>query len=314
MEAINAHHLEKSFSTGRRRNRAVVEAVRDISITVQGGERVAYIGPNGAGKSTSIKIFTGILQPTAGEVQVLGLVPWRDRIALTRRIGVLFGQRSQLWSELTPHQGLTMLGAIFRLERSSVPTRLAEVAELLDATDLLDQPVRSLSLGQRMRCELAASLLHRPEILFLDEPTIGLDLVAKQVFRSLISRLNEENNTTIFLTSHDVADIEAVAERVIIINHGEVVYDGSVTALRQSALSQKLVEVHFADPTEVSVSPGVEIVDSSPFSCELRVDTRVTGVSDLVAALLQRYAVVDLSVADPPLEDVIGDLYAGRPT
>ncbi len=242
------------------------------------------------------------------------MVPWRDRVALTRRIGVLFGQRSQLWSELTPRQGLMMLGAVFRLERSSRPTRIAEVAELLDATALLDQPVRSLSLGQRMRCELAASLLNRPEILFLDEPTIGLDLVAKQVFRQLVSRLNEESNTTIFLTSHDVADIEAVAERVIIINHGQVVYDGSVANLRQSALSQKLVEVHFAEETKVSAGPGVEIVASSAFSCELRVDTRVTGVGDLLADLLQQHAVVDLSVADPPLEDVIGELYASGPT
>ena len=172
--AIDVRDLVKTFPAKRRQ----VEAVRGITFSVAPGERVAYIGPNGAGKSTSIKILTGILHATSGDVAVLGLVPWRERRRLTRRIGTLFGQRSQLWFELTPRQSFRMLAAIHRIDRPDAAARVAELAELLDAAELFDQPVRSLSLGQRMRCELAACMLHRPEILFLDEPTIGLDLLA----------------------------------------------------------------------------------------------------------------------------------------
>ena len=209
MGAVVVEGLTKVFAGGRKK--PPVEAVRSISFEVEAGERLAFIGPNGAGKSTSIKMLTGILQPTSGRAHVLGLVPWRDRRSLTRRIGTLFGQRSQLWLELRPRDTYRMLAAIHRLGDGALTRRVAELGQLLDATDLFDTPVRSLSLGQRMRCELAACLLHSPEVLFLDEPTIGLDLLAKQRFRELLVRLNDSGNTTIFLTSHDVADIEHVA-------------------------------------------------------------------------------------------------------
>src|SRR5687768_16199109 len=218
--AIEVRGLTKVFRTGRRSRQRAVEAVAALDLDVAAGERLAYIGPNGAGKSTSIKILTGILHPTRGEARVLGLVPWDDRKRLAQRIGTLFGQRSLLWLELSPRQSYRMLAAIYGLSRAEERERIGELGELLGATDLIDQPVRSLSLGQRMRCELAACLLHRPEILFLDEPTIGLDLIAKQRFRELLVRLNEQHGTTIFLTSHDVADIEHVAQRAVVINHG----------------------------------------------------------------------------------------------
>ena len=312
MEAIRAHQLLKTFEAGTKKNRRTIEAVRNLDLTVEQGERVAYIGPNGAGKSTSIKIFTGILHPTGGEAEVLGLVPWKQRRQLAKRIGTLFGQRSQLWSELTARQGLRLLGAIYGLDRDAAHRRSAEVAELLDATELLDQQVRGFSLGQRMRCELAASMMHQPELLFLDEPTIGLDLVAKRTFRTLVSRLNAEQGTTIFLTSHDVADIEAVAQRVIVINHGHVIYDDSVASLRSSLLATKLVDIRFDRPVDAVDVSGAEIIAQTADSCSLRIDTRLYSVRATLDAVLDRYPVADISVNDPPLEDVIGEIYAGR--
>ena len=192
---------------------------------------------------------------------MLGLTPWEDRKRLARRIGTLFGQRSLLWLELTPRQSYRMLGAIYGLDRDAETRRITELGDLLDAGGLFDQPVRSLSLGQRMRCELTACLLHDPEILFLDEPTIGLDLVAKQRFRELLVRLNEQQGTTIFLTSHDVADIEHVAKRAVVINHGEVIYDDEVAAMRRALLATKVVEVGLIAPIVAPAQAGVTVLE-----------------------------------------------------
>jgi ABC-2 type transport system ATP-binding protein len=311
--AIGVRGLVKTFAAGRGRRRRRVEAVRDISFSVEPGERVAYIGPNGAGKSTSIKILTGILHATSGDVRVLGLVPWRERRQLTRRIGTLFGQRSQLWFELTPRQSFRMLAAIHRIDRGDEVRRVGELAELLDAGDLFETPVRSLSLGQRMRCELAACILHRPDILFLDEPTIGLDLLAKKRFRELLVRLNAERATTVFLTSHDVADVEVVAERAIVVNHGSVIYDAGVAAMRRTLLATKLIELGLAGPVEASAveGPGVVVVEHTPATIKLAVDTTRRSVRDVLDALLDTWPIADISVVDPPLEQVIAEIYSG---
>ncbi len=241
--AIEVQGLTRTFAAPRqsrfRSLRAVndnaarsdVEAVAGISFSVEPGERVAFVGPNGAGKSTSIKMLTGILYPTSGSATVLGFTPWLQRKALAQHIGSLFGQRSQLWSQLEPMKSFSLLGSIFGLSERELADRVGELGELLDASDLYRRPMRDLSLGQRMRCELTATLLHRPQLLFLDEPSIGLDLLAKQSFRALLADLNRNLNTTIFLTSHDAADIEHVAERVIVINHGSIGFDGPVSDL-----------------------------------------------------------------------------------
>jgi ABC-2 type transport system ATP-binding protein len=307
--AIEARGLTKVFETGRRRSRRRIEAVRHLDLDVAQGERLAYIGPNGAGKSTSIKILTGILHPTAGTATVLGLTPWEDRRRLARRIGTLFGQRSLLWLELTPRQSYRMLGAIYGLDRPTEQRRIEALGELLEATDLFDQPVRSLSLGQRMRCELTACLLHEPEILFLDEPTIGLDLVAKQRFRELLVRLNEQQGTTIFLTSHDVADIEHVARRAVVINHGEVIYDDEVAAMRRTLLATKIVEVGLVHPIAAPTQAGVTLLEHSDQVMRLVVDTTLTPIRVVMDELLAGPAVTDISVVDPPLEQVIGEIY-----
>jgi ABC-2 type transport system ATP-binding protein len=312
MLAISTHELSKDFTAGRGRDRRRVQAVRDITFDVERGERLAYIGPNGAGKSTSIKMLTGILHPTNGAATVLGLVPWTQRRELARRIGTLFGQRSQLWFELTTRQTLHLLSRIYRLEGDHARRRTDELADLLDATDLIDQPVRSLSLGQRMRCELAATVLHGPEVLFLDEPTIGLDLIAKQRFREMVVRLNEEHGTTVFLTSHDVADIEHVADRVVVINHGTIIYDDQVGRMRRSLLQTKLLEVRFEESPGALAIDGVQVTPESDTVYGLVVDTRRHSVREVLDELLDAYAIADISVVDPPLEQVISEIYGGR--
>jgi ABC-2 type transport system ATP-binding protein len=305
MAVIEAQALQKRFGD--------VEAVQGISFAVEAGERLAYIGPNGAGKSTSIKMLTGILYPTGGTAQVLGLVPWRERRHLAMRIGTLFGQRSQLWFQLSPRETLALLGRIYRLSRGETATRIAALADLLDAADLLDRPVRTLSLGERMRCELAASVLHEPEILFLDEPTIGLDLIAKSRFRDLVLRLNEERSTTIFLTSHDVSDIEQVARRVIVINHGQLIYDDRVSRMRRELLRTRLIDVRFETPPESLDIDGARLVKLSGPGAKLEVDTEVRSIRAVLDDLLDRYEVADISVTEPPLEDVITHIYGQAP-
>ncbi len=308
--AIEVRGLTRTFRAGRGRARREIEAVHDLSFAVEPGERLAYIGPNGAGKSTSIKILTGILHPTSGDASVLGIVPWQDRRRLAARIGTLFGQRSLLWFELTPRQSYRMLSAIYGLDRRQEERRVADLGHLLDADDLFDMPVSRLSLGQRMRCELAACMLHEPEVLFLDEPTIGLDLLAKQRFRELLVRLNDQRNTTIFLTSHDVADIEYVARRVIVINHGSVIYDDAVAAMRRTLLATKLVEVGLGAPAALAPADGVTVLEHTETTLKLVVDTTLTSIGQVLDGLLAGLPVADISVLDPPLEQVIAAIYA----
>ncbi|MEM9714407.1 MAG: ATP-binding cassette domain-containing protein [Actinomycetota bacterium] len=312
--ALDVEGLARSFVTGRRRDRRVIEAVRGISFAVEAGERLAFIGPNGAGKSTSIKMLTGILHPTGGTATVLGIVPWEERRRLSRRIGTLFGQRSQLWTELTPRASYRMLGAVFGLPDEVIDRRIAELGELFDAAALFEQPVRTQSLGQRMRCELVACMLHEPELLFLDEPTIGLDLLGKQRFRDLLVRLNTELGTTVFLTSHDVADIEHVAHRAIVVNHGSIISDASVDSMRRTLFATKRVDVGLerpADPIALGfvLGEGVEVTAPSETLLRLDVDTNLRPIRQVLDTVLETLPVADLTVLDPPLEQIIGEIY-----
>lgn len=318
VRAIEVNNLRREFDVGRRSKRRTVVAVDGISFEVSAGERLAFIGPNGAGKSTSIKMLTGILHPTGGTASVLGIEPWGDRRALTRRIGTLFGQRSQLWSELEPRASLRMLGAIYGLDDDHLEHRVDELAELFDARELFEQPVRTLSLGQRMRCELAACMLHQPELLFLDEPTIGLDLTGKQRFRELLVRLNSELGTTVFLTSHDVADIEHVADRAIVVNHGSIVNDASVAEMRSGLLGRKRIDVGLVGADGASVLAAtlthrfggdIEVLERSSTAVSVDVDTTRRPIREVLDHLLDAAPVADLSVIDPPLEQVIGEIY-----
>jgi ABC-2 type transport system ATP-binding protein len=285
MIAIEARELRKTFPV---RRGAPVEAVAGISFSVEAGERLAYIGPTGAGTSTAIKMLTGILHPTSGDAAVLGIVPWKKRRDLAARIGTLFGQRSQLWYQLTPRQTFGLLGRIYRIPADEERRRLARLGELLDATQLFDQPVRGLSLGQRMRCEL----------------------VAKARFRDLIVRINEEQGTTILLTSHDVSDIEQVARRVIVINHGRLIYDDRVSVMRRALLGTKVLDVRFEQPPASVEVEGARLVKLSGAGAKLVVDTGQRPIRSVLDDLLDRYDVVDISVADPPLEEIVSHIYA----
>lgn len=286
-----------------------VEAVRGVSFTVDKGEMLAFIGPNGAGKSTTIKMLTGILHPTGGRASVLGITPWENRQGLASEIGCVFGQRSQLWYHLPPRDTFELLSHVYDIPKSVYRDRLQMLTDLFGLGEFMRTPVRKLSLGQRMRCEIAASLLHGPRVLFLDEPTIGLDVVAKRTIRELIRRMNREEGITVFLTSHDVGDMEELCKRVMIINHGELILDSSVSALRRDYLRFKIVRVRLADPIDSFQMDGVVVVKHKQANLKLSVDTELTSIDEVLAGLMRRARIVDITIADPPTEQVIADIY-----
>lgn len=286
-----------------------VEAVKGVSFTVEKGETVAFIGPNGAGKSTTIKMLTGILHPTGGEAQVLGLTPWQQRQKLAMKIGSVFGQKSQLWFHLPPRDTFRLLSHIYEIEETLFQARLRRMVEVFELEELMNTPVRKLSLGQRMRCEIAACLLHKPEVLFLDEPTIGLDVVAKRKIRELIATINREDDVTVFLTSHDTGDIESLCKRVMVINHGEVILDSSPHMLRREYLRRKTIGVRLEEEIDVFAHPGVEVIKHKGAGLKLKVDTAVTTVDDVYAALRQHSRLADIYITDPSLDEVIEEIY-----
>ena len=287
-----------------------VPAVEGLSFRVEAGERVAFVGPNGAGKSTTIKILAGILHPDAGSVRVLGLEPWRDRQALGFRIGTVFGQRSQLWYHLPAVDSFDLLARIYEQDPRQHRIRRDAFVELFEIGHLLAKPVRQLSLGERMRCEVVASLLHAPEILFLDEPTIGLDVTAKAVIRDLIREQSERDGRTLLFTSHDTGDMERVCDRVIVIHRGRLLLDRSTASLRGGFIARKRITVHSAAARIEISEPGVSVVRRRPHCTELDVDLRAVSVERVVQSLLAQTSLDDLSIEDPPMEEIVQEIYA----
>ena len=322
MTVIEARQLTKSFLSrdkqpGLRGSLATLfrpslretRAVRGISFSVDRGERVAFIGPNGAGKSTTIKMLVGILYPTSGEAQVLGKTPWQERHQLAYEIGTVFGQKSQLWYHLPPQDSFDLLARIYALDPTAYRRRLGYLVDLFDISGHLQVPVRKLSLGERMRCEIAASLLHSPHILFLDEPTIGLDVVVKQRIRDLILELNRNEKVTVFLTSHDAGDVEVLCRRAMVINRGEVIYDGRVSTLRRDYIHSKTISLKLGEAWHGFESPGVQLLKQKGYGVKLQVDTSTARIEQVVGQLLARYAIADINVDNPPMEEIIARIY-----
>ena len=293
----------------RRRHRTV-NALAHVSFSLDEGELLGFIGPNGAGKSTTIKILCGILEPTSGRCEVGGLVPWRDRVRHVARIGAVFGQRTQLWWDLPVIESFDLLRDIYRVPPERYRTTRDELIARLDLERLLATPVRQLSLGQRMRCEIAASLLHEPRVLFLDEPTIGLDAVAKLAVRDFVKTLNRTRDVTVILTTHDMHDIEALTERVIVIGHGTILADGSLASLRLGALAVRRLRVIFAgEPVAIDI-PGTRLRHREGRAVELAFDPREVSAHRLIAQVASTFDIEDVHLEQPPIEEVIARFYA----
>ncbi|MEI6431556.1 MAG: ATP-binding cassette domain-containing protein [bacterium] len=288
-----------------------VTALEGVSFSLESGELVGYIGPNGAGKSTTVKALTGILVPDSGRVEVMGRIPWKERVAHVARIGVVFGQRSQLWWDLPTIESFDLLKEIYKTPTPKYVQTRDELVDRLSLSELLNVPVRQLSLGQRMRCELAASLLHSPDILFLDEPTIGLDAVSKLAVRDFMRVLNRERGVTVILTTHDMDDIEALCSRVILIAGGKILSDGSLSSLRAQVTQERWLIVDLEEQSAPPCGQDFEIVSQQGDRFTLRYQPAQTDTAGLIGRIAAQCSVRDLRVEEPPIEEIIARLYGG---
>jgi ABC-2 type transport system ATP-binding protein len=304
--------LSGAFRNLFTRQYRLVRAVDGISFTIEPGELVGYIGPNGAGKSTSIKMLAGLLVPTSGKLVVNNYIPWRDRVKYVAQIGAVFGQRTTLWWDLPVIESLDLLQHIYRIPAVRFRRNLDEFRQLLDLDAFIDTPVRSLSLGQRMRADLCAAMLHDPVLLFLDEPTIGLDVVAKERIRQFIVHINAERQTTILLTTHDLSDVEKLCERVMIIDHGQLLYDGSLEILRDRFGGKRKLVVDFANDYKTVNVEGAEIVAMEGRRVTYEFERGIMTASNLIARLSTEYHILDLEVREPEIEATVRRIYEER--
>ncbi len=311
---VSRHHRGRwaSLRNLLTREYRLVRAVDGISFEIEPGELVGYIGPNGAGKSTTIKMLTGLLVPTGGELQVNGRVPWKERQTHVRNLGAVFGQRTTLWWDLPVIESLDLLQHIYRIPADRFRRNLSEFRDLLELDPFLDTPVRSLSLGQRMRADLCAALLHDPVLLFLDEPTIGLDVVAKERIRQFILHINRQRGTTVLLTTHDLSDVEKLCERVMIIDQGRLLFDGKLDNLRERFGGTRELIVYFAQEYESVAVEGAQIVGRDGTRVTYRFERGTITASELIGWLSARYRIRDLQVREPEIEEIVRRIYEGR--
>ncbi|HEX8496941.1 MAG TPA: ATP-binding cassette domain-containing protein [Actinomycetales bacterium] len=314
MNAIEVEHLVREFTVRDGWRRKVVRAVDDVSFTVGAGEAVGYIGANGAGKSTTIKALTGILVPTGGSVRTCGLAPMTERRALARRIGVVFGRRSQLWWDLPVGESFRILAAVHGLDAAGERSRTGELVDQLEMGEFLTTPVRQLSLGQRMRAEVAAALLHSPELVILDEPTIGLDVLSKQRLREFLIAERAARGTTLLLTTHDMGDVSRLCDRVLVVDHGRLAYDGTLDGLSRRVGARRVLVVDLVEPVaDLLGIAHTTHLDSAAHGLRQRLafDAADTTAAAVLAAVSERASVRDLSIEEPDIEDVVRRLYAG---
>lgn len=322
MNTISVQHLSKAYTVSHKKGglfstiktlfakKTTRLALDDVSFSINEGELVGYIGPNGAGKSTTVKILSGILLPTQGDVKVLGLVPWRHRVEIAQQIGVVFGQKSQLWWDLPVKESFTLLRDLYRIQKNSYNNTLEELSHALQLEPLFNTPVRQLSLGERMRCDLAASLLHRPKILFLDEPTIGLDALSKRAVREFILKRNQTEKITILLTTHDMDDIEALCpQRVLVVQNGRLFFDQPLSALREKLLPERWLILDLEDSLQNIEDHDATLMRREGGRVWLRFSPSKTSAPALIARITAKYQVRDLYVENPPIDAVIAQLY-----
>ena len=300
--------LKEAFKSFFKREYFYVNAVNNISFSIEKGEIVGYIGPNGAGKSTTIKMLSGILNPDSGKCVVDGVIPWKDRKNYVKKIGVVFGQRSQLWWDIPAEDTFLLLKDIYDISDEDYHNTKEDLIEKLNLKDIINIPVRQLSLGQRMRCEIAASLLHNPELLFLDEPTIGLDAVSKQLVRDFIKNLNKEKNTTIILTSHDMSDITSLAKRIILIGNGSILYDGNLSKLKRKYEDKKRVLINTSEKLSIS-NKGIKSKIKNREGYEIIIDTNIISISELLNKISQKIKINDIEIENESIDSIIVKLY-----
>ena len=300
--------LKASFKSFFKRDYKIVEAVKDISFSIDKGEIIGYIGPNGAGKSTTIKILSGILTPDKGQCTVGKIIPWKNRKEYVKKIGVVFGQRSQLWWDIPAEDTFDLLKDIYDIPEKRYLKVKEELVDKLNLKDIINVPVRQLSLGQRMRCEIAASLLHEPEILFLDEPTIGLDAISKQQVRDFIKRINKEKKTTIILTTHDMSDIDALAKRIILIGKGQVLYDGSLQKLKNNYANKRYISVKTKDSLNIR-NKGIIQKEKVKDGYNFCIDSKTINISDFLSIISKKVQIEDVEIDNENLDNMIVNLY-----
>ncbi len=321
MSFINVSSISKTFKVAKRnsglksaiksffkREYKIINAISNVSFSIEKGEIVGYIGPNGAGKSTTIKILSGILTPSSGKCKVSGMSPWENREEYVKKIGVVFGQRSQLWWDIPASDTFDLLKDVYDINEEEYHKTKEDLIDKLNLKDIINVPVRQLSLGQRMRCEIAASLLHSPEILFLDEPTIGLDAVSKQIVRDFIKKLNKEKKVTVILTTHDMSDIEALAKRIILIGKGKVLYDGSLRKLKNKYDNNKYITVITDDKLSIR-NKGILSKEKTKDGYKLVIDSSIINISDFLNLLSKKIAIKDIEIDNENIDNIIVKLY-----
>ena len=301
--------LINAFKSLVKRNYKEIKAVDNISFNINKGEIASYIGPNGAGKSTTIKMLTGILKPDSGFISVDKLNPFNDRVKYVKNIGVVFGQKSQLWWDIPVEDSFLLLKDIYKLDDKEYEKTKEELVELLNLKDFLKTPVRQLSLGQRMRCEIAASLLHNPKILFLDEPTIGLDAISKVAVRKFIKEINKKKKVTIILTSHDMSDIEALTNRIIVIGHGKILYDGSLNGIKKKFNKEKKLEIIYKKLDSIPNIKDVEVIKKENSKVLLNVNMESNSISDVIRHYSKVCEIEDVNILENSIDDIIVKLY-----
>ena len=322
MDIINVKNLCKTYKVSKRdsgfknalksffkREYKYIKAVQDVSFTIREGEIVGYIGPNGAGKSTTIKMLSGILKPDSGKMIINGMDPVNDRIKYVKEIGVVFGQKSQLWWDIPAIESFDLLRDIYKVPNDEYVKTRDELIKLLELEEIVKMPVRQLSLGQRMKCELVASLLHNPKILFLDEPTIGLDAISKVIVRDFIKKINKEKKLTVILTTHDMADIESLADRVIVIGNGKKLYDGDINDIKKKYSNEKIVEIYYDKLKEIPKIKNTEIISNDNGVIKIKIDNRVVTASDVTSEYSKICEIKDINVLSSPIDDIIYKLY-----